>query len=75
MVSINYLSGQCEGYVAGVGQGAQLELITGITGNNLSYVSANLLVMGFAFIGLVGTNVVYLYRRFAGNNKQKKEET
>lgn len=74
MVSINYLSGQCEGYVAGVGQGAQLELITGIQGNNLSYVSANFLVMGFAFIGLVGTNILYLYQRFTGNNKQNKEE-
>jgi hypothetical protein len=70
MVSINYVSGQCEGYVAGVKQGAQLELLSGIAGNNMIGIVALVFVNGFALLGLVASNIYAAYQRLT-----RKEET
>jgi hypothetical protein len=65
MLSINYASGQCQGYVAGVGQGAQLELLTGIPGNNMIYSTSLVLVNAFAIIGVIGSNLYWAYQRLS----------
>jgi hypothetical protein len=67
MLSINYLSGQCEGYVAGIKQGAQLENVTGIQGTNMRYMVAAVLLNGLALVGLIASNIYWLYRKMASN--------
>jgi F0F1-type ATP synthase membrane subunit c/vacuolar-type H+-ATPase subunit K len=66
MVSINYVAGQCEGYVAGVKQGAQLELLSGIDGKNMIGIVALVFVNAFALIGLVLSNFYGIYQRVTG---------
>jgi hypothetical protein len=60
MMSINYVAGQAQGYIAGVGQGAQLELLTGVKGNNQTFQVAITLVSLLALSGLIVSNVYYL---------------
>lgn len=67
MLSINYLSGQCEGYVAGIKQGAQLENITGIQGTNMRYMVAACLLNGLALGGLIVSNIFWLYRKMSSS--------
>ena len=67
MLSINYLSGQCEGYVAGIKQGAQLENITGVQGTNMRYMVAAVLLNGLALVGLITSNIYWLYRKMASS--------
>ncbi len=63
MMAIHYASEQAQGYIAGVGQGAQLELLTGVQGNNIIFQVAITLICGLALVGLIVANIYSLATR------------